>query len=104
MKSTESIDFNPVFTTDFIDIISQTDVAGSIECTQITEVVSNITPTIPMGFSNSPSYPGTSGDGGWPTVAARQLRKFPSPRARWTGAIRYGESRGKGTETTQIRL
>ena len=43
-------------------------------------------------------------DGGWPTVAARQLRKFPSPRARRTGAIRYGESRGKGTETTQIRL
>ena len=43
-------------------------------------------------------------DGGWPTVAARQLRKFPSPRARRTGAIRYGKSRGKGTETTQIRL
>ena len=42
----------------------------------------------------------------WRTADGRsldRLRKFPPPRARWTGAIRYGESRGKGSETTQIR-
>ncbi len=31
------------------------------------------------------------------------LRKFPPPRARWTGVSLYGESCGKGPETTQTR-
>ena len=45
----------------------------------------------------------TLGDGGRPTVGICQLRKFPPPRARWIGVSRYGESCGKGPETTQTR-
>lgn len=47
--------------------------------------------------------PAVPGDGGRPTVGVSQLRKFPPPRARWMRVSACGESRGKGTETTQIR-